>query len=92
MIGHRGEAPEHIVEVGQRFDLMATAAFQDGVNHGGAWSGVGVANEQPVLGAEFGRADGLFGQVVVDAGFTKVDIRGQFPPLILSVTDRTRHG
>ncbi len=65
MVRSAGQALEDVGEVGQRLDVVSAAGLQDRVEDGGALSGVGVPDEEPVLGSQLGRADGLLGQVGV---------------------------
>ena len=64
--GHAGKACEHIAQVAERVQAAAAAAFDDGVEDVPALAGIGSSDEQPVLFAKGGGADGVFHQVVVD--------------------------
>jgi hypothetical protein len=66
MIGHFGQASQHVLKVSVGIDTPAAAAFDDGVNDGSAISGIRIAHEEPVLFSQSRRADGIFHQVVVD--------------------------
>lgn len=61
------DAAEHVDEVGFGVDTEHAAVFHEGEHHGRARSGICVPNEEPVLGTEFDGAQGVFGEVVVDA-------------------------
>ena len=47
--GHVGQSREDVAEVGVGIDAATAAGFDDGVNDGSAFSGVGLAHEEPVL-------------------------------------------
>src|SRR5690606_32010441 len=76
---------------GQGLDLMAATALEDGVDDRRTLTRIGVTDEQPVLRAEFGRADRLFGEVVVDARLSVFHVGGQLGPLRTGVGDRFSH-
>ena len=65
-VGGAGQSGEDVTEVGVRIDPTTAAAFDDGVEDGAAFPGLGLPDEQPVLLAEGGGADGVFDQVLVD--------------------------
>jgi hypothetical protein len=92
VIGHPGQAPQHIVEVGQGLYLMAPATLQDRVDDRCAVARVGMSDKQPVFRAQLRRADGLLGQVVIDARLSVLHISGQLRSLAQRITDRLRHG
>ena len=85
---HVRQSGEQVGEIRERFDPMSFACFQDGVDDRAAVPRVGMANEQPVLGAEFGGPDTLFGEVVVDAHGTVLDVGGEFTPLVRGIGNR----
>jgi hypothetical protein len=63
---HGGQECEHVAQAGHRVDAVAAAALHDGVEDGCALARLGGSNEQPVLLADGGGADGVFHKVVVD--------------------------
>jgi hypothetical protein len=65
---HRGQAREHITKIGVRVMTTALATDDERVDDRGAVTGVGMSYEEPVLGAEFARADGVLDGVGVEAG------------------------
>ncbi len=54
---HAGQAGENVGEVFLGIDAEAAAVFYDGVKNGALLPGHFISNEQPVFGAEFGRAN-----------------------------------
>lgn len=63
-----GEPFEDIDEVGLRIDAVVFTVLHEGVEDRAALAGLWMPDKQPVLRSQFGRADGLFSTVVVDAG------------------------
>ena len=61
---HRRKAGEHVLEVFLAVDPEAAAVFHDGVEDGGFFAGLFVANEQPVARAELGRTNRVFYQIM----------------------------
>jgi len=49
LVGHAGQAGEHVPHVGQRVDAAALARHDDRVDDRGAVAGVGVTDEQKIL-------------------------------------------
>lgn len=45
MVGHFGTAREHILEVSVGINAPSPATFNEGVNNGGSFSGIGFADE-----------------------------------------------
>src|SRR5215207_9941336 len=91
MIGHARQARERLAQVGQRIDAAAAAAFHDGVEDGSAFTGIGGADEQPVLLADGGGPDRVFHPVVIDLNAA---VRGEAlecRPLLKDVGDRFPH-
>ena len=77
------EFVEYPLEVGERVATVAADLLDEGVDDGAAPASVLAADEHPVLVAELGGPDGVFGKVVVEldlavheAGFT---LWGQSP-------------
>ena len=56
MVGHRGQAAQDVFEVGVRVNGPASAAFDEGVKDGPAFTGSGLAYVKPVLLTEGGGA------------------------------------
>jgi len=48
-VGGGGKPGEDVAQVGVRVDSTTAAAFNDGVQDGAAFSGLGFADEQPIL-------------------------------------------
>ena len=65
-VGHVRQTGENIPQIGIRIDSASAAAFNDRVNDGSPFSGIGFADEQPVLLPDGGWSDGVFHEVVVD--------------------------
>jgi hypothetical protein len=66
-IGHRGQAREDILKVTEGINAAPPAVFDDGVDDGAAFTGCGLAYEQPVFLAHGGGTYGIFDQIVVYA-------------------------
>lgn len=66
LVGHAPQAAEHVAQVGERVLAVALAGVDQRVEHRRAMAGVGMADEQPILHAQFGRTDGVFRRVVVE--------------------------
>jgi hypothetical protein len=58
---------EDPLEVGEGILAVTPDLLDEGVNHRTAPAGLVVADEHPVLHAELGRADGVFGEVVLES-------------------------
>jgi hypothetical protein len=91
MVGHVGQAREHVLEVSVGINAPAPAAFNEGINDGGPFSGVGLANEEPVLLSQGRGPDGIFHQVVVDLYPAISPINFQGCPLAQSVINQRGH-
>ena len=65
----------------RRRQAAAAAAFDDGVEDGTAFAGLGFAEEQPVFLAQGGGTNGVFDQVVVDLEATVVKVSGEEGPV-----------
>ena len=76
-----GEPGEQIGEVGLGVDPGAVAVADEGVERGGAVAAFGIADEQPVLFADCGGADSVFGKVIVDLGAAVGEEDEKFVPL-----------
>src|ERR1019366_4164480 len=74
------QAGEDIFQVCVWVEAATTAAFDDGVNDGAAFSGSGITHEEPVFLADGGGANGIFHQVVVDLHPTVSQINSQCVP------------
>jgi hypothetical protein len=61
-VGRFGQARQHVFEVGVGVDAALAATLDQRVDHGASPAGFLAADEQPVLGAELGRADGVRSQ------------------------------
>ena len=87
MIGHGGQAAQHVFEVGVGVQAPTPAALDNRIKDGSPVACVGIAHEQPVLLANRGRANGILDQVVVDLHLAlfQVDLQGR--PLAQSVID-----
>ncbi len=90
--GHLGKAGEHVAQVGQRIEVTAAAALDDGLEDGSALAGGGSSDEQPVLLADGGVADGVLDPAVVDLDAAQHHIaspvRGQWTQGVLYVGSR----
>ena len=66
MVGHVGQAGQHVPEIGKRIEPPAPAAFNHGVDDGAPFTGIRFPNEQPILLANGRGPDGILHEVVVD--------------------------
>jgi hypothetical protein len=57
VVGHLGQAGQHVREIGMRINAPAPAAFDDRVNDGPAFSGLSLAQEEPVFPKAVGRLE-----------------------------------
>jgi len=64
LIGHIGQFAQEILEVGVWIDTKTLTAKQQRVNHSGSFSGLGVADKEPVFFAQGGGSHGVLDQVV----------------------------
>ncbi len=90
-VGHRGQAGEHVPEIGERVEDTPPATFDDGVDDRAAHAGLGLADEEPVLLADGGRADGVFDEIVVDLQAAIFEEEEQRGPLVQGVVDGLAH-
>ena len=65
-VGGRRQPSEDVTQIGIGIESTTAAAFDDGVEDGAAFSGLGFADEQPILFPKGGGADRVFDQVLVD--------------------------
>src|SRR4051812_19370835 len=72
LIGQVRQAGEHVAEGGVRFNPTAAATLDDGVNDCAALTGVGFADEQPVLFSEGGGANGVLDEIIVQFNATSL--------------------
>lgn len=49
VVGHGGQTIQNVPEVGQGVEAAPATALDDGIDHGTALPGAGLAYEQPVL-------------------------------------------
>ena len=64
-----------------RIVAVALAGDDEGVDDRSAVAGVGMADEEPVFGAELARADGVLDGVGVEPGVAVAQVRGQRGPV-----------
>ena len=60
MVGHPGQAGEHVAEVGEGILAVTLAGDDEGVDDRRALAGVRMTDEEPVLLADRGGPDGVF--------------------------------
>jgi len=66
VVGHVRQACEDFTEIRIRVEAATTAAFEDGVEDGAVLADLGITDEEPVLLAQGGGANGVFDQIVID--------------------------
>ena len=76
MIGEVGQADEEVAQVDLGIKAATTAAFDYGINDGAALACFGVADEEPVLLAEGGGANGIFDPIVINLHPAIIHITG----------------
>jgi len=67
------ELAEDSLEVGEGVLAVTADLLDEGVDHRTAPAGFLVADEHPVLGAELGGSDGVFGELVVELDLAVVE-------------------
>ncbi len=77
MVGHGRKPGKRFAQVGESFDPVRIAGDYHRVEGGGAPTGVGLADEEPVLLSEGREADGILRQGVVQAGLSVFDMACQ---------------
>ncbi len=81
LIGRRGQAGEDIAQVRERILAVALAGYEQRVDDGDARTGVGMAYEERVLGAEFGGPDSVLNEVVVEPGVAVAAVGNERIPM-----------
>ena len=76
-VGRMGQPGEDMAQIGIGIDSTTAAAFDDSVEDGAAFSGFGFTDEQPILFAEGGGANGVFDQVLVDLDAAVVEVNAE---------------
>src|SRR5436190_24197632 len=85
MIGHCRQPVEEILKVGIGIDLETAAVADEGVEHRGAISGLGIPYEQPVLLSDRAGPDRVLAVDVVDLHAAILQEQQQTLPLAQSV-------
>ncbi len=91
-VRERGQAGEHVAQVGLWVDATAATGFDDREQDGAALACLSLADEQPVLLADRRWPDGVLDGVVVDLDATVFEIHGEHGPHGQRVVDRSAHG
>ena len=91
MVGHVGQAGEHVLEIIVGVNASASATFDESVKDGSAFTGVGIAHEKPVLFAQGRRTNGVLDQIVVDLHAASFQINIQRPPLTQRIINGDAH-
>ena len=90
-VGGRWQAREDVTQVRKGIDATTAAAFDDGVQDGAAFASLSFADEQPILFAEGGGADGVFHQVLIDLNASVVEVHPEKRPEVERVVDGQAH-
>ncbi len=90
-VGGGGQAGEDVAQIGIRIEATLAATLDDGVEDGAAFAGLGFADEEPVLFAEGGGADGVFYQVLIDLDAAVVEVDAEQGPKVQRVLDGQAH-
>ena len=75
--GQGRQAAEQVTEIVVGIESVAQTAHDERVEGRGVIAGVGMTDKEPVLHAEFARADGVFDGVGVEAGLAVAQMCGQ---------------
>ena len=86
-VGRAGQPGEDVAQVGEGIDSATAAAFDDGVQDGAAFSGLGFADEQPVFLAEGRGANGILHQILVDLDAPIFEVNAKERPQVQRVVD-----
>lgn len=78
---------QHVLKVFAGVDAQPAAVLHDGVEDGAFFARFDVAEEQPVLGSELGRADGILDEVVVDLDPAVDEEEFELRPLAQGILD-----
>lgn len=81
-VGGGGQFGQHIAQVSVRIQTTPAAAFDEGVEDGAAFSGLGLAEEQPILFAQGRGPDGIFHEVIVDLDAAVFEVNAQLRPQV----------
>jgi hypothetical protein len=79
--GQCGQAGEYVAEVIVWIMAVTLAAHDERVNDRSAIAGIGMADEEPVLRAEFTGADSVLQRVGIEFGVTVAEVRSQWGPV-----------
>ena len=85
LVRHGGQTREQIAQVRQGIFAVALTRDDQGLNNRGALTSVRVADEQPIFFANSRWAKGIFNGVIIDFGFTVIQMSGQGGPLVKQV-------
>ena len=88
---HRGHPGEDFPKILKRINATAAAGFDHGEHDGTALACIRIANEQPVLLAHGGGADGIFDFVVIDRDPSVLNEHAQALPQSERVIDGFAH-
>ena len=90
-IGHGWQPPQYVVQISVGFDPVTATAFDNRVDDGAAFSGLGVTEEQPVLLSKSGWADCILNEVSIDLDFGLLEINLQRSPVSQRIADGFAH-
>jgi hypothetical protein len=71
-VGHAGQAREHVTQVSKGINVTAAATLDHGIEDGTAFSGVRIADEEPVLFSEGRGPYSVFYEVMPPPGLCRV--------------------
>ncbi len=91
-VGHCRQTFEHVAKIGLWINATAAAGFDDREQDGTAQACFSLADEQPVLLADGGGADGILHRVVVDLDPAVCEINDEHRPMRQCVVDGPAHG
>lgn len=88
LVGHRGQAREHIAQISERILAVPLARDDERVDDRRALARVGMADKQPVLLADRRGPDRVFDEVVVQPREGVVLMRNEHLPVVEQVSAR----
>ena len=88
LVGHLRELRQNIAQIVVGVDPELPAGLEQGVVDRAGLSGIGTAEEEPVLFPDSGGSNGVFDEIVVDLHFAMLGVDEKFFPEIQRVADR----
>ena len=90
-VGGVWQPREDVAQIGLGIDAATAAAFDDGIKDGAALTGLGFADEQPVLFSECGWPDGIFHEILIDLDAAIAEVNAEREPKVQRVSEGQPH-